>query len=115
MLDKHAEQSSNTRAVTFHTLPRIPDPPTITNDVNLFLGYFELIRRYNKPFHELLRTMPPRRIHTVIVDSVSNAALDVTRELGIPAYIFFTTNASNTANAAHSLFSASGKTSERSE
>jgi len=86
--------ASSNPAVTFHTLPRIPDPPTITNDVNLFLGYFELIRRYNKPFDELLRTMPPRSIHAVIVDSVSNAALDVTRELGIPAYIFFTTNAS---------------------
>jgi hypothetical protein len=86
--------SSKLAAVTFHTLPRIHDPPTVTNDVNLLLGYFEMIRRYNEHLREFLCSIPPRSIHAVIVDSWSDAALDVTDELGIPAYSFFASNAS---------------------
>ncbi|CAN6337017.1 unnamed protein product [Urochloa humidicola] len=86
--------ASSKPSVAFHTLPRIQNPPTITNDVQLLLGYFELIKRYNLHLGEFLCSMPPRSIHAVIVDSFSNVALDVTKELGIPAYSFFTTNAS---------------------
>ncbi|CAN6341312.1 unnamed protein product [Urochloa humidicola] len=84
-------------AVTFLTLPRIHNPPTVTNDVQLLLGYFELMRRYNKLLHEFLSSLPPQSIHAVIVDSLSNVALDITKELGIPAYSFFTSNASTLA------------------
>ncbi|CAN6337018.1 unnamed protein product [Urochloa humidicola] len=84
-------------SVTFHSLPRIQNPPTITNDVQLLLGYFELMRRYNKHLHEFLSSLPPRSIHAVIVDSLSNVALDITKELGIPACSFFTSNASTLA------------------
>ncbi|CAN6332334.1 unnamed protein product [Urochloa humidicola] len=89
--------ASSKPSITFHTLPRIQDPPTIANDVQLLLGYFELIRRYNEHLGEFLYSMRPRSIHAVIVDSFSNVALDVTKELGIPAYSFFTTNASYVA------------------
>ncbi|CAL5095921.1 unnamed protein product [Urochloa decumbens] len=89
--------ASSKPSVTFRTLPRIQNPLTITTDVMLQLGYFELIRRYNEQLGEFLCSMPPRSIHAVIVDSFSNVALDVTKELGIPAYSFFTTNASYVA------------------
>ncbi|CAN6332332.1 unnamed protein product [Urochloa humidicola] len=84
-------------SVTFLTLPRIHNPPTVTNDVQLLLGYFELMRLYNKLLHEFLSSLPPQSIHAVIVDSLSNVALDITKELGIPAYSFFTSNASTLA------------------
>lgn len=86
--------ASSKPAVTFHTLPRIHDPPTVTNDVNLLLGYLEIIRRYNEHLREFLCSIPPPSIHAVIVDSWSDAALDVTGHLGIPAYSFFASNAS---------------------
>ncbi|KAF8727341.1 hypothetical protein HU200_018943 [Digitaria exilis] len=86
--------ASSKPSATFHVLPRIQDPPAITNDVNLLLGYLELLRRYNKHLGEFLSSLPPRSIHAVVVDSLSNVALDVTKELGVPAYSFFTSNAS---------------------
>ncbi|PWZ10875.1 UDP-glycosyltransferase 88B1 [Zea mays] len=89
-----AMASSSKLAATFHTLPRIRDPPTVTNDVNLLLGYFEIIRRYNEHLRELLRSIPRQSVHAVVVDSLSNAALDVAAELGVPAYSFFASNAS---------------------
>ncbi|KAL6851751.1 hypothetical protein ACP4OV_020315 [Aristida adscensionis] len=85
---------SSRPSVTFHTLPRIQDPPVIALDVQLLLGYFELLRLYNDHFHGFLLTMPPQSIHAVIMDSLSAGALDVTGELGIPAYTFFAANAS---------------------
>ncbi|KAL6657808.1 hypothetical protein ACP70R_005588 [Stipagrostis hirtigluma subsp. patula] len=81
-------------AVAFHTLPRIQNPPTVTNDARLLLGYFEMVRRYNGHLRELLRSMPPRSVHAVIIDMLSFEALGVARELGFPAYSFFATNAS---------------------
>ncbi|KAL6609613.1 hypothetical protein ACP70R_039582 [Stipagrostis hirtigluma subsp. patula] len=86
--------ASSKPSVTFHTLPRIQNPPAITMDAQLVLGYFELMRRYNKHLHEFLRSIPPQSIHAVVVDSLSIEALDVTKELGIPAYSFFASNAS---------------------
>ncbi|CAL4894527.1 unnamed protein product [Urochloa decumbens] len=81
-------------SVTFHALPRIQDPPVVTTDVRFLIGYFELVRRYNEHFGEFLRSMPPRSVHAVIVDSMSNVALDVAKELGIPTYIFVSCSAS---------------------
>ncbi|CAD6271504.1 unnamed protein product [Miscanthus lutarioriparius] len=86
--------ASSKPTATFHTLPRIHNPPTVTNDINFLLGYFQMIRRYNEHLREFLCSIPPRRIHAVILDSYSNTALDVTDELGIPAYSFFASNAS---------------------
>ncbi|CAL4909233.1 unnamed protein product [Urochloa decumbens] len=82
-------------SVTFHTLPRIQDPPVVTSDVRFLLGYSELVRRYNVHLGEFLRSMPPRSVHAVIMDSsMSSAALDVAKEVGIPAYIFVAWSAS---------------------
>jgi UDP-N-acetylglucosamine:LPS N-acetylglucosamine transferase len=84
-------------SVTIHKLPRIQNPPSVNNDVDMLLGYFELLMLYNKHLGEFLCSLPPQSTHAVLVDSFSNAALDVAKELGIPAYSFFTTNASNVA------------------
>ncbi|KAG2626233.1 hypothetical protein PVAP13_3KG331500 [Panicum virgatum] len=81
-------------SVTFHTLPRIKDPPTFTNDARFILGYFELVRRYNKHLGDLLRSLPTGSVRAVVVESLSNEAIDVTREMGIPAYTFFAWSAS---------------------
>ncbi|TVU39746.1 hypothetical protein EJB05_13185, partial [Eragrostis curvula] len=85
-------------SITVHRLPRIQDPPAITNDERMLLGYYETIRRYNEPLREFLCSLQPRTsIHTVVVDAPSVDALDVTRELRVPAYTFFATNASAVA------------------
>ncbi|CAN6341311.1 unnamed protein product [Urochloa humidicola] len=90
-----ARVAASKPSVTFHTLPRIPDPPVITNDARFLIGYYEMVRRYNGHFGEFLRSMPPRSIHAVVMDSsMSSAALDVAREVGIPAYIFVAWSAS---------------------
>ncbi|RCV16844.1 hypothetical protein SETIT_3G171000v2 [Setaria italica] len=78
-------------SVTFHTLPSDPKP---SHHHQQRAAASRLIRHYNKHLHEFLSSLPPRNIHTVIVDSLSNEALDVTKELGIPSYVFFTSNAS---------------------
>uniref|UniRef100_K3ZBW2 UDP-glycosyltransferases domain-containing protein n=1 Tax=Setaria italica TaxID=4555 RepID=K3ZBW2_SETIT len=88
---------SSKPSVNFDTLPRIQNPPSVNNDVDMLLGYFELLRLYNKHLGEFLSSLPPRSIHAVLVDSFSNAVLDVTKEPRIPAYSLFTTNASNIA------------------
>jgi hypothetical protein len=85
-------------SVVFHWLPRIEDPPAVTNDARMLVGYFATIRRYNDRLHEFLRSLLPRgSVHAVVVDGPSIEALDVTRELGVPAYTFFATNASAVA------------------
>ncbi|TVU20509.1 hypothetical protein EJB05_36721, partial [Eragrostis curvula] len=102
-------------SIAFHTLPRIQNPPTITNDVNMLLGYLELVRRYNNHFHDFLRSMPPRSVHAVIVDSLSNDALDVVAtELRIPAYTFFASNASALSVFLQSLVGSGRSTSRAS-
>nr|XP_034591368.1 anthocyanidin 5,3-O-glucosyltransferase-like [Setaria viridis] len=79
--------SSSKLAVTFHTLPRVQNLPTIASDAQFLFGYFELVRRYNEHLSELLRSLP--NLQAVIVDSLSNEVLDVAKEIGIPAYTFF--------------------------
>nr|CAB3467308.1 unnamed protein product [Digitaria exilis] len=86
--------SSDPSLITFHTLPRIDDPPEMPIDERFLLGYFELVRRYKNGLLELLRSMPPRSIHAVVMDALSNEALDVAKEMGVPAYTFFAWSAS---------------------
>ncbi|CAL5086150.1 unnamed protein product [Urochloa decumbens] len=85
-------------AVTFHTLPRINNnPPAFTGGgVDFLLWYSEMVRRYNEHLREFLlsSTPPPRSVHAVVVDALSMEALDVAKELGVPGYTFYATNAS---------------------
>ncbi|KAF0902495.1 hypothetical protein E2562_017895 [Oryza meyeriana var. granulata] len=73
----------------------VADPPALTTIV----GYLEMVRSYNEHLREFLCSsgVPATRssnIAAVIVDAPSIEALDVTRELGIPGYSFFASNAS---------------------
>ncbi|KAF8669242.1 hypothetical protein HU200_051575 [Digitaria exilis] len=89
-----AAASSASSAVTFHTLPRITNPPSFSSGVDMLLGYLEIVRRYNEHLRELLSSMPPRSVHAVVVDALSMDALGVAKELGVPRYTFYATNAS---------------------
>uniref|UniRef100_A0A0A9PYU9 Uncharacterized protein n=1 Tax=Arundo donax TaxID=35708 RepID=A0A0A9PYU9_ARUDO len=83
---------SSKPSITFHVLPRVQNLPTIAQGAQLLLRYLKLLRRYNKHLHEFLCSTPPRSIHAVIVDTLSIMALDITKELGIPAYSLFPSN-----------------------
>ena len=84
-------------SVAVRRLPRIQDPPAVADYGDAFLWYIEVVRRYNKRLREFLCALPPRSVHAVVVDAPSVAALDVARELGVPAYTFFASNASAVA------------------
>ncbi|CAD6217726.1 unnamed protein product [Miscanthus lutarioriparius] len=87
--------------VTIHRLPRIQNPPAIADyGGGAILWYLETVRRYNDHLREFLCSLqqPPLSVvHAVIVDGLSADALDVTKELGVPAYTFYATNASAVA------------------
>ncbi|CAD6217640.1 unnamed protein product [Miscanthus lutarioriparius] len=83
-------------SVTIHRLPRIQNPPAIADcGGDAILWYFKTVKRYNDRLREFLCSL--RVVHAVIVDGPSADALDVTKELGVPAYTFFATNASAVA------------------
>ncbi|WVZ66331.1 hypothetical protein U9M48_015570 [Paspalum notatum var. saurae] len=85
-------------SVAIHRLPRIQDPPGAADDAEEpLLWYFEVMRRYNDRLREFLRSLPPGTVHAVVLDAPSVDALDVARELGVPAYTFFAANASSVA------------------
>ncbi|WVZ99327.1 hypothetical protein U9M48_044648 [Paspalum notatum var. saurae] len=93
--------SSSKPSVVFHKLPLIPDPPTVVPDHDFILSYFDLVGRYHRHLRDLLVAMPPGSVHAVIVDMMSIDVLDATRELGIPVYTFFPSNASALAVSVH--------------
>uniref|UniRef100_M8AUL8 Anthocyanidin 5,3-O-glucosyltransferase n=1 Tax=Aegilops tauschii TaxID=37682 RepID=M8AUL8_AEGTA len=77
-------------SVRFHTLPAVEDPPKLAQDGQFVLTYLHLVSRYNERLHDFLCSM---RVHAVVVDSLSNAALAVVKRLGIPGYTLFTSSA----------------------
>jgi hypothetical protein len=85
--------------VTFHTLPTIPSPPTISYDVQFLLTYFDLVSRYTPHLHEFLCSLRPGSVHALVMDMLSIDALDAAEKLGIPAYTFFPSNASALATS----------------
>ncbi|WVZ99326.1 hypothetical protein U9M48_044647 [Paspalum notatum var. saurae] len=85
---------SSNPSVTFHKLPRVQDPPALTHGVQFLIGYLALIRSYSQRFHDFLSSMAPGSVHAVIVDMGSVAAVGVTKNLGIPVYVFYPMGAS---------------------
>ncbi|KAF8669243.1 hypothetical protein HU200_051576 [Digitaria exilis] len=88
-------------SVAIHRLPRIHNPPLVAGaavdgDAPL-IWYFKVVRLYNERLREFLCSFPRRSVHAVVVDAPSVDALDIARELGVPAYTFFATNASAVA------------------
>ncbi|RCV17734.1 hypothetical protein SETIT_3G243400v2 [Setaria italica] len=82
--------SSRRLSVSFHTLPRIRDPPF---QLDLLLINLELLRRYNKRLRGFLCSMPPGSVHALVVDVVSVDAFG----LRIPVYTFYLTSTSTLA------------------
>ncbi|XP_037455634.1 UDP-glycosyltransferase 88B1-like [Triticum dicoccoides] len=88
-----ARLAASMPSVRFHTLPAVEDPPKLTHDGQFMLRYLDLVSRYNERLHDFLCSMRHRRVHAVVVDSVSNEALVVTKRLGFPSYTLFTSSA----------------------
>ncbi|TKW35276.1 hypothetical protein SEVIR_2G361900v4 [Setaria viridis] len=84
-------------SLAIHRLPRIQNPPAVADYGEPLLWYFDIIRRYNERLREFISSLPPRSVHAVVIDSPSADALDVARELGVPAYTFYGVNASTVA------------------
>ncbi|CAL5086147.1 unnamed protein product [Urochloa decumbens] len=85
-------------SLAIHRLPRIHDPPTVADaGGEPLLRYFDTVKRYNERLREFLRSLPPKTVHAVVADAPSVAALDVAREIGVPAYTFYAANASAAA------------------
>ncbi|XP_037473015.1 anthocyanidin 5,3-O-glucosyltransferase-like [Triticum dicoccoides] len=84
-------------SVRFHTFPPVEDPPMLAPGPQFLASYFHLVRRYNDRLHDFL--CYPKRVHAVVVDSlsVSADALEVTKRLGIPGYVMFTSGAASLA------------------
>lgn len=86
-----ARAAASMPSVRFHTLPLVEDPPTLTPDAQFILRYLDVVGRHNERLHDLLCST--RGVHAVVVDSLSVEALGVTKRLGIPGYVLFTSNA----------------------
>jgi hypothetical protein len=87
--------ASSMPSVRIHTLPPpvqdhspIGAPPPLSS---FSLWYRRLVVSYNVRLHDFLCSL--ERVHAVVVDSMSDEALGVTKELGIPCYTIYIFNA----------------------
>ncbi|EAZ09539.1 hypothetical protein OsI_31816 [Oryza sativa Indica Group] len=80
-----AVSSKSSATVSFHMLPRIPDPPSLAfDDDKFFTNYFDLVRRYDEHLHDFLFSV--QGLHAVVVDASCGFAIQAVRKLGVPAY-----------------------------
>uniref|UniRef100_A0A251SR39 Glycosyltransferase n=1 Tax=Helianthus annuus TaxID=4232 RepID=A0A251SR39_HELAN len=81
--------SATTPAITFHHLPAIALPPDFSSEfIDLAFGLPEL---YNSVVHNTLVAISQKStIKAVILDFFSNAAFQVSTNLSLPTYYFFT-------------------------
>ncbi|XP_051209172.1 anthocyanidin 5,3-O-glucosyltransferase [Lolium perenne] len=90
-----ASTAASMPSVRFHTLPLVEDPPTLIPGAQFIVSYFDLVHRYNDRLHDFLGSFT--RVHAVVVDSMSATAFGVTKRLGIPGYLLFTSSAASLA------------------
>jgi hypothetical protein len=90
-----ATTAASMPSVRFHTLALVEDPPRLSHGAQFIVSYFDLVRRYNDRLHDFLRSFT--RVHAVVVDSMSALAIVVTKSLGIPGYLLFTSSAASLA------------------
>uniref|UniRef100_A0A0A8XP54 Glycosyltransferase n=1 Tax=Arundo donax TaxID=35708 RepID=A0A0A8XP54_ARUDO len=76
-------------SISFHRLPKIDRLPPVASKHHEALT-FELIRISNPSLREFLAAASPA---VLVVDFFCSVALEVARELGVPAYFFFTSGA----------------------
>uniref|UniRef100_A0ACD5T8B0 Uncharacterized protein n=1 Tax=Avena sativa TaxID=4498 RepID=A0ACD5T8B0_AVESA len=87
-----ARAAASMPSVTFHMIPLVESP--LTPGAQFILNYLDIIARHNERFHDfLLRSSSTRGVDAVVVDSISVEAFAVTKRLGIPGYVLFTSNA----------------------
>ena len=87
--------SSKSSTISFHTLPGIPDPPSLVFNDQFFKNYFDLVRRHNEHLHDFLRSV--RGLHAVVIDASCAHAHEAARKLGVPVLMFYPSNAGHLA------------------
>ncbi|KAF8712067.1 hypothetical protein HU200_028901 [Digitaria exilis] len=88
-------------AISFHTLPPIPDDAHLSTSgkkkKHPFLLLLHLMERYNDALGSFLRSIPRHRLHSLVTTMFTAHAVDVASKLNIPAYTFFTSAAATLA------------------
>ncbi|KAG2709776.1 hypothetical protein I3760_05G257100 [Carya illinoinensis] len=85
--------SATIPSITFHRLPNVTLPPTISPHHETLI--FELLRLNNPNVHQSLLSISERySIHALIMDFFCSQALSVATNLNIPGYYYFTSPAS---------------------
>ncbi|RLM70308.1 hypothetical protein C2845_PM17G04120 [Panicum miliaceum] len=89
-------------SISFHRVPKVVDdlPPVASKHYEALI--LEAVRAANPHLRALLAAAPTRPA-ALVVDMFSDAALGVAGELGVPAYIFFTSGAAFLAFFLHLL------------
>ncbi|RCV27241.1 hypothetical protein SEVIR_5G311700v4 [Setaria viridis] len=81
-------------SVSFHVLPPIPAPDFAGSAKHPFLLMLQMQRQYNHELESFLRSIPRKRLHSLVIDMFCADAIDVAAKLGVPAYTFVPSGAS---------------------
>ncbi|KAM0857935.1 hypothetical protein ACQ4PT_048145 [Festuca glaucescens] len=82
-------------SISFHVLPPLPAPDLVASgNKNPFVLIFQLLLEYNELLGTFLRSIPRKRLHSVVLDMFCIHAVDVCTNLGVPVYTFFASGAS---------------------
>jgi hypothetical protein len=96
IVDVDAIAASNP-AITFHVLPPVPDADLSVPGKPPFLLTLQALRRYDGELERFLRSVPRRRLHSLVAGMFSTSAVDVGARLGVPVYVFFASAAATLA------------------
>ncbi|KAG2540895.1 anthocyanidin 5,3-O-glucosyltransferase-like [Panicum virgatum] len=84
--------------INFHVLPPVPDADLATGPAKPpFLLTLQVLERYNGELERFLRSIPRRRLHSLVTGMFSTYAADVAARLGVPVYAFFASAAATLA------------------
>ncbi|KAM0871398.1 hypothetical protein ACQ4PT_039416 [Festuca glaucescens] len=81
-------------SINFHALLALPAPDFAASGKHPVLLFLQLLRDCNELLEAFLRSIPRKRLHSVVLDMFCIHALDVCVKFGIPVYTFFTSAAS---------------------
>ncbi|KAJ1297196.1 hypothetical protein BS78_01G359100 [Paspalum vaginatum] len=84
-------------AITFHVLRPVPDADLACPGKPPFLLTLQVLPRYNDALEAFLRSIPRRRLHSLVVGMFTTYAVDVAAKLGVPVYAFFASGAATLA------------------
>ncbi|KAL6875701.1 hypothetical protein ACP4OV_013214 [Aristida adscensionis] len=101
--DVVARVAASTPAIAFHVLPPLPHADDLTGGdddsgkKNPLLVMLRVMRRYNGELESFLRSIPRRRLHSLVTSMFTAHAVDVAARLRVPAYTFFASAAATLA------------------